>query len=850
MLHAAWKSLLGRKLRLLLSALAIVLGISFVSGSFIFTNLLGASFSGMINGTVADVNVALKGTYDQSLGGLVNDKAEITPEQLDAIRRVDGVASVTGLVSVFNAYPMGKDNKLISIGGAPGVASNWFTEPAAGGFPGITLKSGHEPRTDDEVVLDPGSLATSGYQVGDEIKISTQTAGTITKTIVGTAEWGNGGTAGAAYTFFTTAETQRLFTEGRDIYLVAWVVAERGTDVGDLAERIGQTLPDTLEAVTGDAAAEQTKSTLEEGLGFINTFLLVFAAIALVVASFIIVNTFNILVAQRSRELALLRALGAKRHQVAGSVLFEALIVGLVGSTLGLLGGWGLAWAIRGVFGQLGIGFGAVAPTLTPAAIISSYGVGIAVTLLAAWLPARKASQVTPVAAMTGDLGGATSTSSVASMVGIGAIELGVAGIICGLWFSVPQPLWWLGVGAFLVVVGVAMSSPVVGRPVIWAVGALSRKLFGETGRLAQLNAIRQPRRTASTASALMIGLTLVTTVAVLGASASATITASVNESLRGDFQVASVNYQPFSTTIGDKIEQTDGVATVHRLRIGAAQIGEEPVRIVGMDGNSFDKVIEQTLVKGTLMTGDGDAILSQNYARDHALVVGDSVDVNTPTAKRSFRVSGIFVPGAGMEASAGSVVIDLAALDALTRPLDYRLSIDLKPTADSGAVRSEIDRLTADEPTVVVTNSAEWAERQTERVGTLLNVLYALLGLAVIIAILGIVNTLALAVLERTRELGLLRAVGFKRGQIRLMVTLESVIIALLGSFLGVGLGLVFGVALQSALADDGLSHLGVPWGQIVVFLIVSAVVGVLAALWPANRAARLDVLRAISTD
>ncbi|WP_392468868.1 ABC transporter permease [Arsenicicoccus cauae] len=849
MLRASWKSLLGRKLRLLMSALAIVLGVSFVAGSLVFTDMLQQTFNGIMNGTVADVNVQQRAGDQEVMSG--QSRGTITQEQVEAIGRVDGVQSAIGVVTVPDAFLIGKNGKVIGGQGAPAIGGNVVDAPAYGGQPGMVIKSGRMPSGAGEVAIDPTSLSRSGYQLGDTITIASSGAKpSMPVRIVGTVLWGaKESTGGATYAMVDARTAQTQWMGGKDAWQMAWVTARPGQDVDALAERVAAVAPAGFETVTGSTLAKRNEDSAASSLGFISTFLLVFAFIALVVGSFLIVNTFSILVAQRSRELALLRAMGASRPQVRRSVLFEAFVVGLVGSTLGLVLGLGVAMAIAAMFAAVGLDMGSVRPRLTPAPVLSAYGVGLLVTMLAAYAPARKASSVPPVAAMTGDA--MTGKSDLGRRIVLGSVMtgVGVGALLAGLfWDGAPQRLWWIGAGALLTLLGVAFISPILGKPVLWALGRLYRAVYGQVGALAEQNAVRNPRRTAATASALMIGLTLVTTMAVLGQSAKTSTRDGIEEALRGDYLYSNPTFQPFSPTIADQAAKVEGVAGVHRYRMVRAQLAGAPETVGAIGEKDFDRILAGTVVAGSLADfGDGTMIVDRKTATDKGWRVGQRVDYtlgDTPLPLTVVALSS-HPDGAG-----GGVVTTLGTLTrAGVPPVDSQVTVDLAPGTDKAAARARLEAVVKDLPMVTLQDQQEFADAQAKSIDQLLLMIYGLLLLAIIIAVLGIINTLALSVIERTREIGLLRAIGLGRGQLRRMMRLESVAIALLGSVLGLGMGLVFGYALIRALEGDGL-HLHVPWLQLVAFLVVAGVVGVLAALWPAHRAARMDVLRAIQTE
>ncbi len=856
MYRAAWKSLLHRRARLLLSALAIVLGVAFVSGSLIFTTLLSTSFNGLLRGTVADVNVDPVGTYSSSGSRFdpatsTAGRALLTPAQLARLRSVPGVQSATGTVFSVNTYPIGSNGKVIATIGAPGVGINWYTDPAFGGLTGVVLKSGHPPQGPDEMVIDPVTLAKSGYRLGDRMRVSLPTGNVVTKTIVGTGQWGGGGTAGATYVFLTTPEAQKLLLGGRDGFTAAWITAEHGVSIPDLVARVRAVTPSAFEAVSGQAAADATASSVNKALSFINTFLLVFAAIALLVASFLIVNTFSIIVAHRGRELALFRAIGASRRQITRAVLFEAAVTGFVGSTLGLGLGWVLALGIRALFTRFGVDLGSALPVVPWSAVGWSYAVGMVITMVSAWLPGRKAGHVPPVAAMSGEVMTGTGNLGIRAAIGVAMTIAGAAAMGVGLWTHISHRALVIGVGAALVLLGVAAASPLLGRPVIALLGWVYRRSFGEVGKLAALNAVRQPRRTAATASALMLSLALVTTLSVLGSSASTSIHSVVTTTMASDFTLQSVTGGVLPAALPQKIAAVPGVAAAAPFYATYVGLDGRQTYLTVADASAFNTLIGQHLVSGRLNTADGSVIVDQRAAQRRGLSVGDTLVAVSPVSRApvTLTVSGIYATDAG--GSMGEYTVNVATgrrLGAADGPT--AIAVTDAAGADPAKVRAGLDAATADLPTVVVMNRDEYANEMTSQVDRLLNMIYALLGLAIVIAVLGIVNTLALSVIERTREVGLLRAIGTTRPQLRLMVTLESVIIALLGSVLGVALGVAFGTALQRSLADSGLSHLVLPWGRLLLYLVAAVIVGVVAAVWPARHAARLNMLRAIATE
>ncbi|MEO6145009.1 MAG: FtsX-like permease family protein, partial [Dermatophilaceae bacterium] len=662
-------------------------------------------------------------------------------------------------------------------------------------------------------------------------------------------KFGGGSMAGASLTTFDTKTAQQLFLGGKDAYNDIWVSAKDGVTQAELRDRVQATLPAGVEAVTGDKAADEAASEINQALSFISTFLLVFAGVSLVVGSFLIINTFSILVAQRSRELALFRALGASRRQVSRSVLFEALVIGFFGSTVGLGLGFALALGIKALFAMFGLDLSGSPLVFEPRTAIAAYLVGMLVTAFAAFLPGRRASRISPIEALRDDVAMPESSIRRRIIVGAAMTALGAAAMGVGLFTDISNSIAYIGGGILFVVLGVALASPVIGRPVVALVGVVYRRMFGTVGRLAEQNAQRNPRRTAATASALMIGLTLVAMMAVFGQSAKASIDKTIGESISADYVVSNAVGVPFSPTVADQVGNVPGVDAVARFRFVGAKVIGDSTQVGGIEPVAFAKAMDVTMDSGKIGDLVGQTVLvERNRAKSLGLSVGDSLKISIAGTQASYPVVGIFegLPNIWSDY--------LTSLDALTvaglTPADNVAYVVRSPGADAASVRAGIDSVIADLPTITIKDQAEFAAEQRAPIDQMLMLIYALLGLAVVIAVLGIINTLALSVIERTREVGLLRAVGLSRRQLRTMVRLESMVISLLGAVLGVGLGVIFGVALQRSQADSGIGVLSIPGGQLVVFVALAALVGVLAAVWPARRAARLDVLRAVTTD
>ncbi len=597
------------------------------------------------------------------------------------------------------------------------------------------------------------------------------------------------------------------------------------------------------------SSPKSNKSAIGEVLGFINIFLLVFAAVAMVVGTFLIINTFSILVAQRSRELALLRAMGASKRQVNRAVLVEAFVVSLVGSTVG--SGWASCSrsASRALFGAIGLDLGGAALPVQLRTIVISYAVGILVTMIAAYLPARRAARISPIAAMRDDVAMPEASLRRRMLIGAGLVVVGVAGMVLGFRGEGGGGLSLIGLGMLLILIGVSLAAPCWVVPSSWVSAFCYRRMFGTVGGLATQNSLRNPRRTAATSSALMIGLTLVALMSILGQSAKASTDKAIEESLTAELIVSNATGQFFSPAYAEQISELDGVAAVTRFRQAGGKLDGSQVFLQAVDPNSLGAALQLPMDAGSLQGFDDKSVLiSSTRAQSSDLATGDDVTLDFPAGPQTYTVAGIFPVGGAVN---GDFVLTLRGLErAGIKPEDSLLFITKEPGASEAAVRADIDAVLADNPTVTLKNQSEFADEQKGLINTFLYIIYALLGLAIIIAILGITNTLALSVIERTREVGLLRAVGVSRRQLRQMVRLEAVAISVLGAVLGVVMGIVFGVTLQRAIADQGIDVLSIPWLQLVIFVVLAALVGVLAAVFPARRAAKLDVLTAITTE
>jgi putative ABC transport system permease protein len=834
MLRATFRSLLARKLRLLLSAMAVVLGVSFVAGSLTLTDTLGRVFNDLFLSVNAKTDVEVRGPDVFAEGGN-GPQAPVPADLLPRVAAVPGVVHVNGDVQGY-AQVLDKEGKAHSTGGAPAFGIDYDPDPRTST---LTLSAGAVPAGSGEVTLDAPTAKATGYRLGDAVPVQLVT-GLQRFTLVGTFGFGSSGSVGgASIVAFDSRTAQQLL--GRPGEFQALRVAGDGElSQTELRDRIDAALPAEYEALTGEQSAEQGADDIQGALSFFTTFLLVFAAVALFVGAFLIFNTFTILVAQRQRELALLRALGASRRQVTSSVLVESVVVGAVASALGLGLGVLVALGLRALVNSFGAALPSGPLVVSLRTVLVSIAVGLGVTCLAALLPARKASAVPPVAAMRD---AATPEASLRRTTVLGAVLL-VAGVV-GLAVGLSGELLVLGIGALLAFLGVAALSPLLSRPAAFVLGApFARRLAGRLGRR---NAMRNPRRTAATAAALMVGLALVSAVSVLGSSAKASVTKIVAGALAADLVVQSTGGgEGLSPSVGDELATLPQVGQVDRLRFDEAQVRDKVEFVTSVPAGALGRTVDVTRAAGDVQQlSPTTVLLSKSTAEGLAVSPGDSLPVRFARGdERTFTVGGTYVDNELV----GSYLFESSVAEQFSGRLDGVLLVDARDGTSAAALRTAVDGATAAFPTAEVLDREEFTATAADQIDTVTNIINVLLLLSILIAVLGIVNTLALAVLERTRELGMLRAVGLARSQTRRMVTVEAVVVAVFGAVLGVVVGTAFGVAFQRALADQGVTELSIPTGRLLLFVAVAGLAGVVAALLPARRAARLDVLTALA--
>lgn len=853
MLKATLRSFLAHKGRLLLSALAVLLSVAFVAGSLIFSDTVTRTFDRLFASTSADVTVLPREDLDSQLPSGAVQTVDTSIE--DRIARVDGVADTHVDVSVENVTVVNSENE--SVGpttGAPTIATGWYVTERSP----VELTSGHEPRGPGEALIDADTADNKDVRIGDTLTVIAQ-PGSFKVEIVGIATFTTTN-PGAALVFLDTAAAQTELLGKSGVATSIAVDAEEGVSDAALKERISRAIgTETYEVETADEQAESAAAELGGFLDVIKYVMLGFAGIAVLVGVFLIVNTFSMLIAQRTRELGLLRALGADRRQVRRSVLLEAALLGLVGSTLGLATGIGLAFGLIELMGLLGMNLKSTEMVIGWATPVSAYVVGVGVTFVAAYLPARRAAGVSPMAALAdAEIAGVGRPLRVRAVVGTVVGALGAAALVgCVTATETSSAASLLALGVVLTLIATVIAGPLLVRPVIRVLGGAFPALFGSVGRMSQRNALRNPRRTGATAAALMVGLALVGGMSVASASMTESFDQQIDETLGADFVIQNNNFQPFPQEITEKVDETDGVGTVVRQRFAAIAArlpnGDRVETGAAGYGDQLDEVANITYAQGDTAAAlaPGNMAMDVDYAKDHDVRIGSVIPVEFPAGRQTeLRVAALTDQEGGEGFGAQGAMY--FGLETLERYVPGGQDSTLYVNADSGTsadtLRERLEQTLDPYPQVQVRDQADYKQLVRDQIAVLLYLVYALLGLAIVIAVLGVVNTLALSVVERTREIGLLRAIGLARRQLRRMIRLESVVIAVFGAVLGLALGLVWGVCVQQVLALQGMTALAIPWVTIVAVVVGSAIVGIVAALLPALRASRMNVLAAIA--
>ncbi|QDQ11991.1 ABC transporter permease [Streptomyces spectabilis] len=860
-LKTSMRNFLAHKGRMALSAVAVILSVAFVCGTLVFSDTMSTTFDKLFAATSSDVTLTPKDAPDAGDEGPRTGKPETLPAATVAqVKKADGVKSVEGAISSDSVTVVNSKNKDIGpSSGAPTLAGNWTKNDLRS----MEITSGHAPRGPTEVMLDADTADKKDLKIGDELRTIAAT-GSFTAKITGIATF-KVTNPGATIVYFDTATAQRelLGATGRFTHLS--VTAASG--VSD--ERLKANVAKTLGAGAADYKIKTQKESADDNRKSVSGFLdvmkyamLGFAGIAFLVGIFLIINTFSMLVAQRTREIGLMRAIGSSRKQVNRSVLVEALLLGVVGSVLGIGAGIGLAVGLMKLMSGIGMELSTQDLTISATTPVVGLLLGIIVTVLAAYLPARRAGKVSPMAALR-DAGTPADGKSGAVRATLGLVLTG-AGVF-GLYAAAAadkakEGSLFLGLGVVLTLIGFVVIGPVLAAFVVRAISAVLLRMFGPVGRMAERNALRNPRRTGATGAALMIGLALVACLSVVGTSMVASATDELDKSVGADFIIQTKNDggKPLTSQSVRAVQKAPHTAHVTRVKHVEAKLttpaGKTENEELVATNPTYAKDLRRDVISGNLDAAyrkDAMAV-GDEFARRNHLKVGDKLSVAFDQGRTAkLTIVAVMSDDTAFDKGAMYTNITTAAryLPVDRMPLDTMLLVSAKDKQQDAAYKA-LKAAVAKDPSVKVMDQTDFKETLKKQVGQLLNVVYGLLGLAIIVAILGVVNTLALSVVERTREIGLMRAIGLSRRQLRRMIRMESVVIALFGALLGLGLGMGWGATAQKLLALEGLKVLEIPWPTIITVFVGSAFVGLFAALVPAFRAGRMNVLNAIASE
>ncbi|MGC5343783.1 ABC transporter permease [Streptomyces sp. DT171] len=841
MFRTALRNVLAHKARLLMTVLAVMLGVAFVSGTLVFTDTLGNAFRNQSAKSYDNIAVGVTSYVDRD-----DPKSGIDTPTLKKIQGLDGVAAATGRVSGF-AGVADPDGKLIGNGWS-NTGSNY--SPGENGADALyTFVEGTGPASADAVALDKETASRGKYRVGDPVRVATN--GPVKEyTLAGVFTTDDGAVnAGGSLVLFDTAVAQQLFLRPGYFEDIDVAAAPGATDQQLLAA-VKPLLPEHANARTGKALADENAESIEREMSTINTVLLVFAGIALFVGTFLIANTFTMLVAQRTKELALLRAVGASRRQVKRSVLIEALVVGLIASVVGFLLGLGLAVGLRSAMGVFGAKIPAGPLVVSLTAVGAALGVGVLITVLAAWLPARRAAKIPPIAAMSSVHSVATTKSLVVrNSIGGVLTLLGAAAIVGGAAAAGKGGRTLIGGGAFLALIGIIVLIPLLSRPVIALARPAMQRLFGVSGKLAAQNAVRNPRRTGATASALAIGLTLVTGLSVLGVTLGQALDRMTTDNIKADYMVSMAGGGTLDPSALAALEKADGVSAVSPRQLTSLSLGDDGESAAAVTPGDVERLFDLRTVSGSLASlGEGRIAVDEKIAKAKGWKTGDTLPITFSDEKKgSITVGAVFEENQFLS----SVLISTATVAPHTPHPDVPEVWVKTDGGASGANEQALVDALGDNPAMSIMDRQDLRNMFGGVISTVLNIMYGLLAMALIIAVLGVVNTLAMSVFERQQEIGMLRAIGLDRGKVKRMIRLEAVVISLFGAVIGIGLGAFLGWAIGQSIRSEIPGYaLVLPWGRIALFLVLAGVVGVLASLWPARNAAKLNMLTAIKTE
>lgn len=847
MFALALKSTLAKKRRLLSTALSVVLGVAFLSGTLVFTDTIRRTFDDLFADIFASTDTYVRSTTVVELGFGEEHRGRLPESVLDVVRDVDGVSDAQPLVQGF-AQLVGSNGRPV---GNPGSGAPTFGMNYVSGVLGPWELVGESRAPGPgELVIDHGSAGAGGLRLGDDVTVLTQ-SGPHVLTLVGTARFGNVDSPGGASVSILDLETAQELLLGNPGEIDAVMVDARpGVSETELTARIAAELPEGAEALTGSQIIDEAQTSLRDAFGFFNTFLLVFAVIGLVVACFTIFNTFQIIVSQRTKEMALMRSIGATRRQVLSAQLLEAVFVGIAAALVGLGLGVVVAGGLKALMSTAGIDIPAGGTVFTARTATVAITVGLLATVVAAVFPSLRASRVPPLAALRDIAVDHSARSGRRFALGGLLTALGLAGFVAGLASS---EIAWVGVGSLLTFVGVFVLGPLIARPVTRAVAAPLPVVSGVTGDLARENALRNPKRTARTGGALMVGVAMVIGITVIAANARAWSRDVFSDQFMGDYVVStdSFGFGGLSTEVADELSAIPEVGVATGIRTGAARnlTAGRDVRYVAIDPATAGAIFDIGMIEGELdrLTSDG-VLLEDGAAASLGVGVGSSIEFRFLNGRsRSLVVEGIYTE----DELAGSYVVSHAVHEGSgSDQFDIAVYLNRAPGVSDDAARAAIAQVAAPFANANVESRDEYISSQSEQIDQLVNLMYGLLGLAILIALLSIANSIALSINERTRELGLLRAVGMTRRQVRLAVKWEAVLIGVLGTLLGLVIGAGFGWAISVTLRGAGLTTFAIPWLSLAVVSVLAVLGALAASVRPARRAAKLDMLRAISSE
>ncbi|MFT3660866.1 MAG: FtsX-like permease family protein [Gordonia sp. (in: high G+C Gram-positive bacteria)] len=848
------RNLAAHKLRLLLSVFSVVLGTSFVAASVIFTATVQNSFNQIFDNIARGVDTQVTATEQQSPGVPVAlvDKIRAARGEL-GIDRVQ--TNYTGMVSI-----AAEDGSALQTGGAPSIGSGYVPPDQAVVQDDTKYVEGHAPQAPGEVALNKSAAENGKLKVGAKTRVALSSGDmpTLEVTLVGIYDMPSA-TGGFANVVFTQDQARELFSDGDFVQMVD-LSAVAGVSDTQLRDRVnefvntekrtdssGREIDPIYTVRTGDEVRQDQKDAMGEVVTVFRYVLLAFAAIGLIVGTFIIYNTFSMIVAQRNRELALLRAIGASRKNVSRSVLLEALVVGILGGGVGLGLGIGIAALMQTLTADGGIPQAGL--TVGFPAILSAIFVGVVVTLLSAWIPAQRASGIPPVEAMRmSSAEPGAGSLKVRTLIGVGFAVVGVLALIGGIVASGVAALLLIALAAILLIVAVVLGGPALAGPVVGGMGRLLQVPFGTVGKLARTNAVRNPRRSAATAFALTIGLVLVVVIGTIGASFQTAVDRNIDQQLSADF-VVSGNNAPMSAAVGRAVARVPDAQTTVSFDVTMGKLDGLDTPLTSAFGGPISDVMGIEMLEGAAEPAPDGILVSESVVATRGWKVGQKVDFSSTTGVTvPVTVSGVFKTN---QALGDWLLGNEAFKKLLPSPMSrmtFLVLVKSKPGVSESAMRTRLEEAVKPFLTAQVQSKEQFRNSFAAVVDVVMNTLYALLSLALVIAVLGVVNTLALSVVERRREIGMLRAIGMSRAQLRRTIYLESSYIAVFGALLGVVVGLAIGLPLVRALRHWGFDAMTVPWDLIVITLVGSAVVGVIAAVWPAINAARTKPLEAIS--